>query len=133
MKPTIMHSIDSAGYMEKKILVVDDDEGILESLEVALTMEEYTVETTAHGSEVSEKITSFSPQLIILDVLLSGKDGRDIAKKLKRQKLTKHIPIIMISAHPNVKSSTLKAGANSFLSKPFDMDELFSVVKRLLH
>ena len=127
-----MRSAVKTDYMQKKVLVIDDDEGILESLEVALAMEGYEVETMSEGHLSFEKAALSQPDLIILDVLLSGKDGRDITKKLKKQTATKHIPIVMISAHPNIKESTIKAGADFFLSKPFDMHVLFSTVEKLL-
>ena len=81
-----MRSAVKTDYMQKKVLVIDDDEGILESLEVALAMEGYEVETTSEGHLSFGKASTTFPDLIILDVLLSGKDGRDIAKMLKKQK-----------------------------------------------
>ena len=114
----------------KKILVVDDDPDILDALRFLLEFAGYEVKTTEKG-EYAENLRDTNgglPDLIILDVLLSGKDGRLICQKLKSQQDTKHIPVIMISAHPNAKQSVAAVGANDFMAKPFDADELLELV-----
>ncbi len=116
----------------KKILVVDDDPDILDALKFLLEFDGYEVKTTEKG-EYAENLRDTNgglPDLIILDVLLSGKDGRLICQKLKSQLDTKHIPIIMISAHPNAKQSVAAVGADDFMAKPFDADELLSMVMK---
>ncbi len=112
----------------KKILVVDDDPDILDALRFLLEDAGYEVKTTEKG-EYAENLPDTNgglPDVIILDVLLSGKDGRLICQKLKSQEDTKLIPIIMISAHPNAKQSVKAVGADDFIAKPFDMDELLA-------
>ena len=116
--------------LAKKILVVDDDPDILDALQMLLEFAGYEVKTSEKG-EYAENLHDTNgglPDLIILDVLLSGKDGRLICQKLKSQRDTKHIPIIMISAHPNAKQSVSAVGANDFIAKPFDMDEFLAMV-----
>lgn len=118
----------------KKILVVDDDLDILDALKFALEDAGYEVTTTEKG-EYAENLRDTNgglPDVIILDVLLSGKDGRLICQKLKSQDDTKHIPIIMISAHPNARHSVHHVGADDFLAKPFDFDELLDAIARHL-
>ena len=117
----------------KKILVVDDDESILDAVSLVLEDEGYRVETIQKGQETYEKVIAFKPDLILLDVLMSGSDGRDICRKLKHNSETKHIPIIMISAHPTAKEGALECGAEEFLAKPFNTDELLKKIERLLH
>ena len=114
----------------KKILVVDDDPDILDALKFALEDAGYEVTTTEKG-EYAENLRDTNgglPDVIVLDVLLSGKDGRLICQKLKSQSDTKHIPILMISAHPNAKHSVRLVGADDFLAKPFDIDELLEKI-----
>ena len=114
----------------KKILVVDDDPDILDALRFILEDVGYEVKTTEKG-EYAENLRDTNgglPDVIILDVLLSGKDGRLICQKLKSQEDTKLIPIIMISAHPNAKQSVKAVGADDFIAKPFDMDELLAKI-----
>jgi len=110
----------------KKILVVDDDPDILDALRFMLEDSGYEV-TTSEKGDYAENLHDTNgglPDVIILDVLLSGKDGRLICQKLKGQDETRHIPIIMISAHPNARQSVTAVGADDFVAKPFDMDEL---------
>jgi DNA-binding response OmpR family regulator len=116
----------------KKILVVDDDPDILDALQFMLEYAGYEVKTTEKG-EYAENLRDTNgglPDVIILDVLLSGKDGRLICQKLKSREETKRIPIIMISAHPNAKQSVAAVGADDFLAKPFDMDGLLTKIAK---
>jgi DNA-binding response OmpR family regulator len=113
-----------------KILIVDDDENILDALSLVLADEGYTIDSLTDGSKITERIRKFSPDVILLDVLLSGIDGRDICRKLKSDPKTKNIPVIMISAHPSAGRSTLESGANAFLPKPFGIDELYKTVSK---
>lgn len=114
----------------KKILVVDDDPAILEVIKIILEDNNYQVETSENGSVIQNFNSHRHPDLILLDVLLSGEDGRDIAKSLKQNKSTQKIPIVMISAHPTAYEGALKAGADDFISKPFDIDHLLKVVDK---
>jgi len=113
----------------KKIWVIDDDEGILEVVNIILTSAGYQVETSLNG-QCFQNINKNGdkPDLILLDVLLSGEDGRDICKRLKSQEKTKDIPIIMLSAHSSARKIIDFCGAEAFLAKPFDVDELIDMV-----
>jgi DNA-binding response OmpR family regulator len=118
--------------MKKKILVVDDDDGILDAFQAMLESVGYTVAVCSDGECVNQFVEDDPPDLILLDVLLSGRDGREVCQELKKNEQTKAIPVIMVSAHPRVKQSTLDAGADDFLEKPFEMEELLAVVRRNL-
>lgn len=117
---------------QNRILVVDDDPDILDALQFMLHDAGYAVETTERGEDAERLTTKNLPDLIVLDVLLSGSDGRIICRKLKDNTFTKNIPIVMISAHPDAKQTVKIAGADDFLSKPFDVDELLRIVKKHL-
>lgn len=114
----------------KTILVVDDDESILEAVSFILEDEGYTVVTTPKGEQTYKKVAEGKPDLILLDVLLSGNDGRHICQKLKTDIATKHIPIIMISAHPNAEKSIKECGADDFLAKPFETVNLLQKIAK---
>ena len=116
----------------KKVLVIDDDPDILDAVQMTLMTGGYDSDITTKGDETYKKIQDYKPDLIILDVLLSGNDGRAICKNLKRNKKTKNIPIIMISAHPTAKDSTKECGADSFIAKPFSIVELLAEVKKYI-
>lgn len=112
-----------------RVLVVDDDQSILDAMEIALDLEGYEVETTTRGQETFSKIYSFKPDLILMDVYLSGMDGREICKQIKEDDNTKNIPVIIFSANRSMKEVFKESGANDFIGKPFNMDELYEKVK----
>ena len=116
----------------KRILVVDDEPDILECLKIILEMENYEVIVSDNGEFLEQLSHSELPHLIIVDVLLSGKEGRTLVKQLKSQKETRHIPIIMISAHPSAYEISRQAGADSFLAKPFNIDKLLATIALFL-
>jgi CheY-like chemotaxis protein len=116
------------------ILVVDDDPGILDALRVLFESEGYRVQTFEKGdyAESLRDDTHGLPDLIVLDVLLSGKDGRAICRALKQHEATGHIPVVMISAHPGAEQSVKEVGADAFVAKPFAIDDLLDTVAGLL-
>lgn len=118
--------------MVKRLLVVEDNEDILEALEIAFTSSGYAVETVKDGKTAYAAVEKFRPDIIILDMLLSGVNGLTLCNSLKMNDETKHIPIVMISAHPRAKQLTLAAGADHFVPKPFELDDLISLVERIL-
>ena len=117
--------------MKKRILLADDDSGILDALTMVLEDAEYSVTATDTGKTV-RKLQKPFPDIILLDIWMSGENGCDICVYLKQQETTKHIPIIMISASRNADTMAREAGADGFLAKPFDMDTLLETVRKYL-
>jgi DNA-binding response OmpR family regulator len=117
--------------MGKKILVVDDDEGIVEVIQIVLESEGYCVRISMNDGFLQE-ISQDMPDLILLDVLLAGIDGREICKELKKDPKTCHIPVIMLSAHASTKTLIDGIEANGYLEKPFDVDDLVAIVQKHL-
>ena len=115
---------------KKKILVIDDDEGILEGFKAILEENGYIVSTAVNADTIFSLIKSFSPNLILLDILLSGVDGIEVSRSIKNHATFQHIPIIMISAHPKIKKDIVTSGADDFLAKPFEMNDLLNLVKK---
>jgi DNA-binding response OmpR family regulator len=122
----------SMQHPPKHILVVDDEPDILEFLQVILQEEGYEVVTSEKGEFLEQLHNGGLPHLILLDVLLSGKDGREIVKYLKSQEETKAIPVIMFSAHPSAEETARAAGADEFLAKPFDIEVLLDKIAHFL-
>lgn len=118
--------------MKSKILIIDDETAILNALQIFLEQEGYDVEAVEKYENFLDGKHANLPDLIILDIILLDEDGREIAKRLKASTHTKHIPIIMISAHPNAATTSLKAGADAFLPKPFDIEDLLDTITKLL-
>lgn len=113
------------------IVIADDDPDILDAMKMMLELYDFTVETIADGV-VLPKLKELQPQLLFLDIRMSGADGRTICKELKAEAMTKHIPVVMISANSNLKSSVKEAGANDYLAKPFDMNDLLNKVEKFV-
>lgn len=115
--------------IQKKILVVDDNEDISMVIKMMLQAKGYTVDTKNEALHIREYIDSFKPKLLVMDMLLSGADGRDVCRELKSEYNYQTLPVLMISAHPNARKDCIKAGANAFLEKPFDMHDLYQTVE----
>lgn len=115
--------------MVKTILVADDDPAIVESVQMLLEDEGYNVETTVNGSTVTDAKAE-QPHLILLDIWMSGQDGRAICRRLKAAELTKGIPVIMISANRDAAHLARESGADDFIAKPFDADHLLETIAK---
>jgi DNA-binding response OmpR family regulator len=115
-------------HPQTRIMIADDDSGILDSLSLLLQFEGYNVTTSFNGAELKDMSTGF-PDVLLLDIWMSGTDGRDICKMLRTRELTKDLPIIMMSASADVRTSALDAGASDFLAKPFEMDLLITKIE----
>ena len=116
--------------IRKKILVVDDEMDALQLIKLILVKQGYEVIIDLNG-DLAESIQSDIPNLIILDITLAGKDGRDICQKLKTEYKTKFIPILFISANKNLPSIAAQFGAD-YLNKPFKSKDLLRSIKKSL-
>ena len=116
---------------QKKIMIADDDAAIVDVMEMILSIEGYAVKTTMKGETLLEMNTDF-PDLLLLDIWMSGWDGREICKKLKQGSASKETLIILTSASKDIELSAMDAGADGFISKPFDIDDLVGIVKKHL-
>jgi len=116
--------------LTRKILIVDDDPDILQVMGLVLKREGYTSMPVFVGSEVISAATEYKPDVILLDMLLSGVDGRFICQDLKNTNATRKIPIIMISAHPAAEQISIEAGADDFIPKPFSIDLFIKSIEK---
>jgi DNA-binding response OmpR family regulator len=122
------------GNMGTKVLVVDDEYDILEMLRIRLGKNGYIVIAASSGEECLEKAAGEKPDVILLDVLLSGKSGFEVCKSLKGEAKTKDIPIIMVTAligEPALQSA-LECGAEYLISKPFDPNDLLLKIEDVI-
>ncbi len=113
----------------KNILVADDDPAIIDALQFVFEDAGYKVVTTVEGETIC-KMEKEYPDLLLLDIWMSGEDGRKICKFIKSRETTKHIPIIMISANRDTKKMAKESGANDFIEKPFEIDALLKLVNK---
>ncbi len=113
----------------KTIWVIDDDISILKAIEIILENENYHVVTIKNTKGIKKRLISNIPDLILLDIWMSGKDGHQIAREFKKNNKTKDIPIIIISALSNIQDLARKSGADGYLKKPFNIDDLLKTIK----
>jgi DNA-binding response OmpR family regulator len=115
-----------------KILIVDDDKDILDVVTLLLTTKGYDVQTIFNAEETLDKIKSFNPDLILLDVNIGKHDGREVCKILKSDGTIKHIPVILFSAMPGLQHIYHECEATGYIAKPFDVSELIGTLERYL-
>jgi DNA-binding response OmpR family regulator len=115
-----------------KILVVDDDPDISMMLKMMLEFKGYNVSTAERADDTHATLRDDKIDLVIMDMLLSGVNGTDICTDIKKNEKTRNVPVMMISAHPNARELCLEAGADDFISKPFDMNEILGKISSLI-
>jgi DNA-binding response OmpR family regulator len=116
----------------KKIFIADDDPDILDIIKIMLQTQGYTVITSNNANDIFNYKEDL-PDLILLDIWMSGLDGRDICERLKKNNITKDIPLIFISANSSIEEITKQYHADGFISKPFEMKHLLNVVNDSLY
>lgn len=116
---------------KSRILIVDDDVNICELVRLYLEKEEYVVETCNHGSLAMDKFKEFTPNLVVLDIMLPGIDGLEILRLIRN---ISNIPVIMLSAKGETLDKVVgfRLGADDYMVKPFDPKELSVRVKAVL-
>jgi len=121
--------------MKKKILVVDDDPGVVELLKEILTAQNYRVISARNGDEAIKKVREEKPDAIVLDVVLPGLSGFEVCRILKQDRMTHSIPIMMLSGkamETKDKVAGFEAGADDYLIKPFEPKELVARITAVL-
>ncbi|MEK2476456.1 MULTISPECIES: response regulator transcription factor [Streptomyces] len=115
-----------------RILIVDDEPAVREALQRSLAFEGYGTEQAVDGLDAVEKVAAYDPELIVLDVLMPRMDGLTAARRLRASGVT--VPILMLTARDTVgdRVTGLDAGADDYLVKPFELDELLARIRALL-
>ena len=115
----------------KKIFIADDDPDILEILSLMLKMAGYDTHASSNANDIFSYTSGF-PDLILLDIWMSGIDGREICRMLKTNAVTENIPVVFLSANSRINEITKEYKAQDYIAKPFEMDHLLTKVKRIL-
>jgi two-component system alkaline phosphatase synthesis response regulator PhoP len=120
---------------QKKILVVDDEADLVETIRFPLEMEGFNVLVSYNGDDALNQARKENPDLILLDLMLPKLDGYKVCRLLKFDERYKHIPILMLTAKTQEKDKLLgkETGADEYITKPFDIDELMKKVKAYLN
>lgn len=114
---------------KKRILVVDDHPKVLAFIEIDLKLRGFDVITAASGEEALKKIETEHPDVILLDILMPGMSGLEVLEKLRCSDST---PVIAFSASPENQDPAISAGANLFIHKPFDPDDMAKKIGQLV-
>lgn len=119
---------------QTKILLVDDEPNILVAIEFLLTKEGYIIQKAFDGQQAIEKVDTFHPDIIILDVMMPGLDGFEVARRVRHMDGKDDIKIIFLTAKGTTqdKMKGYSTGGEYYLIKPFDNDELVDLVKELV-
>ena len=115
----------------RDVLIAADNPAIVEALSLMLEDVGYSIRTLQTGASFEtmlDMIQQDVPGVLLLDIWMSGKDGRDICKHLKNQETTCNIPIILVSANSDLQRIAKEAGADDYLAKPFGMKEVIAKV-----
>jgi DNA-binding response OmpR family regulator len=112
-----------------RILLVDDEERIVNFLALKLKLSGYEVVCAANGEKGLELARTYEPDIMLLDVIMPGIDGLEVLRRLRQ---FSSIPVIVLSAKERIYDEVMALGANGFMSKPFNPDDLIVKVKALL-
>ncbi len=116
-----------------RIFVIDDDKDLLKVVKSLLLKKGFDVSTYSDWEIANIALGKYEPQLILLDVFLSGIDGLDVCQRLKANPRTRHIPILIFSAYPRVAETAIyEYGADDFIAKPFELNDLIEKVHGIL-
>ncbi|WP_134090962.1 PleD family two-component system response regulator [Olivibacter sp. XZL3] len=118
--------------MQNKILILDDDEDILYFCSVVFEGLNFEVISSPHSKDIIEQVEQCQPNIILIDNWIPGLGGVKATQTLKSNPALNDIPVILFSANSNLPALAEEAGADSYLKKPFDLDELESLALSLL-
>ena len=118
-----------------RVLLVDDDKQILNSLRVYLELENYEVYTAGNGQEALAKVAEHKPEILVLDIMMPEMDGFEVLEKIKEDNELSLIPVIMLTAkgQPVDVLKGYKMGASSYMTKPFNLNELVENIELILN
>lgn len=115
-----------------KLLIADDNEDLLELMQLFLEEKGFEVKTVSTKRKLLSEIKNYTPDLILLDVFLNGEDGREICKQLRENIKTKKVSILIISANPYAIKEYKSYGADGFVEKPFELEDLVEKIEATL-
>jgi DNA-binding NarL/FixJ family response regulator len=121
--------------MSKRLLVVDDDPGLLLAVSDTLRAEGYDVATARRGADALVRVAETLPDLIISDIRMPGMDGYELARKLRSNARTRLVPIVFLTAKDETadRIEGFRTGVDAYITKPFDSEELTAIVAGILN
>ncbi|HEX5024866.1 MAG TPA: response regulator [Agriterribacter sp.] len=113
----------------KRIIILDDDIDILDSMQMVLEYKGYHVQTLDNPRDLDGLLEN-APDLLLVDLWMSGVNGADICRQLKANDKTKHIPVVIISANVNIKEISCTCHADGYIPKPFEIEYLLTTIQQ---
>jgi len=126
------HTPAAARSILPKIIFADDNKTLLATIKSLLEMTGYEVHSSLNAKNIMELIHAKTPDVIVLDIQMNGVNGCELCKELKKENVTRNIPVVMVSANHDLEYKAGLCGADGFLSKPFGMEELISIIDNLM-
>jgi DNA-binding response OmpR family regulator len=119
---------------KQKILLVDDDQDVLDFLQMLLAVEGLSTVQASEAGTALQALSDDEVGLVLLDVAMPGVDGLQLCRQIKASSKTKDLPVMVLSARPGqgVEDEAMAAGAENFVRKPFDNDQLLSLIRARL-
>jgi CheY-like chemotaxis protein len=116
--------------MSKHVLIVEDNEELLSLYRDLLEPEGYRLSFLAGSDNIIQNIADLQPDMVLMDFLLAGINGGELCSQIKKDPVTSHIPVIMVSGYPRLLNSLGHYGWDDFIAKPFEIDEFYRVIKK---
>jgi CheY-like chemotaxis protein len=116
----------------KKIMICDDDQGILDVVEMMLEIEGYTVIKESNSSNLLNKIRHTPPDLLLMDLWMPVLSGDQVLKTIRKTKELEDLPVIILSASVDGSQIASSAGANGFIAKPFNMEDMIRTINHFI-
>ncbi|MDR6372370.1 CheY-like chemotaxis protein [Chryseobacterium bernardetii] len=117
---------------KRKILIFDDETAILEVITIIFEENGYDVRISETSHDILEKVADYQPDVILMDNWIPKIGGVEATKLLKSTEAFKHIPVIYVTANSDIVALASEAGADDYVSKPFDLDDLEAMVAKHL-
>jgi two-component system KDP operon response regulator KdpE len=121
--------LTNQGTAKKKILIVDDEPRLLRVLNIKFIISGYNVVTASSGRQALDLIGPEQPDIVLLDIIMPGIDGFQVLEKIRAES---DVPVIAFSARPELGRKARSLGADDFLAKPFDVDDLVKRIQKVL-
>ncbi len=120
--------------MSPRVLLIDDDAQVLKLMSVNFELDGYNVVSASSGEEALDIVASAKPDVVVCDVMMPGMDGLEVVRRLRADPTTEHLPVVVVSAKAQRSdvSDGRFAGADEYVVKPFDPQDLLDAVERLL-
>ncbi len=116
----------------KTVVICDDDDGILEVTKLFLELEGYRVVTLKNCTGFFDCLIDIKPDVVLMDIWMPNKWGDQVTKELKADPIMRNIPVLLFSANPDIEKVVEVSGADGFIRKPFDLEQVKSSIQKVL-